>query len=81
MLEATDASTDRDAIDPLSFYFLSEESGEPNFRELEPDRCVAETAGGAPRRRVKLILRPFRLRQTQEYKNGAVERLHFSGGQ
>jgi hypothetical protein len=30
---------------------------------------------------LKLILRPFRFRQTQEYKNGAVERLHFVGGQ
>ena len=49
--------------------------------QLEPDRCVAETAGGAPRRSVTLILRRFRFRQTQEYENGAVERLHFFGGQ
>lgn len=55
--------------------------GEPNVHELEPDRCVAEAVGRAPRRGVKLILRRFRFRQTQEYENGAVERLHFFGGQ
>jgi len=54
---------------------------DPDFRELEPGRCVAEAAGSAPRRGVKLILRRFRFRQTQEYENGAVERLHFLGGQ
>ena len=56
-------------------------NGEPNVRQLEPDRCVAEAAGGAPMRGVKLILRRFRFRQTQEYENGAVERLYFFGGQ
>jgi hypothetical protein len=56
-------------------------AGEPNLRELEPDGCVAEAIGSAPRRGVKLILRRFRFRQTQEYENGAVERLHFFGGQ
>jgi hypothetical protein len=56
-------------------------NGEPNVRELEPDRCVAEAVGRAPRRSVKLTLRRFRFRQAQEYENGAVERLHFFGGQ
>lgn len=41
----------------------------------------AEAAGGAPRRGVTLILRRFRFRQTQEYENGPVERLHVFGGQ
>ena len=51
-----------------------------NVRQLEPNRCVAEAAGGPPRRGVKLVVRRFRFRQTQEYENGAVERLHFFGG-
>ncbi len=52
-----------------------------SLRELEPDRCVAETAGGAPRRGVKLDLRPFRFGQAQEYEDGAVERPYFFGGE
>ncbi len=55
--------------------------GEPNVRQLEPDPRLAETPGGAPGRGVKLILRRFRCRQAQEHENGAVERLHFFGGQ
>lgn len=55
-------------------------SGEPNGRELEPDDCLAEAAGRAPRRGVNLTLRCFRFRQTQEYENGAVERFHFFEG-
>ncbi len=50
-------------------------------RELEPDGCVAEAVGRAPRRGVKLTLRCFRFRQTQEYENGAVQGLYFFGGQ
>ena len=56
-------------------------SGEPNLRQLEPDRCVAQAAGGTPRRGVKLVLRRFRFRQTQEHEDGAVECLHFFGGE
>src|SRR5258708_10331085 len=56
-------------------------SGDPYFRELERDRCVAKTAGGAPTPGVKLVLRPFRFGQAQEYEDGAVERDHFFGGE
>ncbi len=55
--------------------------GDPNVCLLEPDGCVAEAVGRAPRRGVKLALRGFRFGQTQKYKNGAVESLHFFGGQ
>jgi hypothetical protein len=55
--------------------------GEPHLRELKPERCVAEAAGGAPRRGLKLVLRRFGLRQAQEYENGAVEGPHLFGGQ
>jgi len=37
----------------------SEESGEPDVRGLEPDRCVSEAAGEASWRRVKLVVRDF----------------------
>jgi hypothetical protein len=71
----------RATADSLSVHSCAR-AGDPHFRELEPDRCVVEAAGGAPRRGVKrLVLRPFRFGQAQEYEDGAVERLHFFGGQ
>jgi hypothetical protein len=53
------------------------DAGDPNVRQLEPDPRLAQTLGRAPRRGVRLILRHVRFRQSQEYENGAVERLHF----
>lgn len=65
----------RQKLDKLDEAFLYSEA--IDVREAG----AAAAAGGTPSRGVTLIVRRFRFRQTQEYENGAVERLHFFGGQ
>ena len=61
---------------------LFENVGEPNVRQLEPDRGMASARRWGPARSVNgYLMIPFRFGQTQEDEYRTVEGLHVFGGE